>query len=165
MGLYPETIDWKTGIEWNQTYSVAPGLNLAHAGESFQTSIGSGGVILLWASYGADYGNVTTEENPITYYGINAETGDLMWKKDIMNLPGFPSIGTFGGAGDGVFTVHKLATQEWYGYDVRTGDLLWGPVCTYKNDWDSFSASVIGTFAYGKFFPGGIWADTLSVLM
>ena len=84
------------------------------------------------------------------------EEGQLLW---IKNQP-WPSGNVtliHGPGGEGVYTIFGKETIQWYAYDTKTGNLLWGPtdsetaLHSYKRyeDWSSI--------AYGKLISGDFW--------
>src|SRR4030067_2369810 len=42
--------------------------------------------------------------------------------------------------------------MQWYGYDLDTGEKIWGPTAS-QDQWDFYSSR--GEIAYGKLYSGG----------
>ena len=81
--------------------------------------------------------------------------GTLLWKKTYTN-PDPDTILVMGEASleDGVYNIYTSETRAWRGYDIDTGELLWGPTPS-QHAWDMVYAAQLTDFAYGKFFSCG----------
>ena len=77
----------------------------------------------------------------------------LLWNKTLTNpLYGQNVTLTNGGSGfaysfdDQVFCIFVKETQQWFGYSLATGNILWGPT-TSMGAWDMYGGSGTGTSA------------------
>ena len=97
-----------------------------------------------------------------TWIGYDKETGAKLWSAEL-NRPQYP-----GGAyrslastlspervHDGVYAEFVRETMQWYGYDVQTGQLLWGPTEPYGNDWGYYAGYTGRLGAYGNLYSAG----------
>ena len=85
--------------------------------------------------------------------------GEQMWKKEYTKPPGNVSIRLFAASvEDNVFVIYVKETRTMYGYDLDTGDLLWGPT-EPEGDWNMYTitSGSMGypAVAYGKLYWGG----------
>ncbi len=55
----------------------------------------------------------------------------------------------------GVFTTFVKELMVWYGYDVFTGNQIWGPTDPYPDAWGVYQPYADATYGYGMFYPGG----------
>ncbi|MCW4015113.1 MAG: PQQ-binding-like beta-propeller repeat protein [Candidatus Bathyarchaeota archaeon] len=103
-------------------------------------------------------------EDPVTVWAIslNPETrGQLLWMKDYSAPEGF--LTRLMGPVDAetrVFTMNDKETMQWLGYDLDSGDLLWGPVgqtraLNYYPTIGMGSSGQAGFVAYGNLYVGG----------
>ena len=82
------------------------------------------------------------------------QQGQQLWKQDYAQPPIKNSTLRMGGASleDGIFTLNCKNTRQWYGYDLDTGALVWGPTDSQP----AYDMYGMGTdIAYGKLFSGG----------
>ena len=119
---------------------------------------------------------ITLEDNPsIRVIGedvIYAQTGDTwiaydrwtgakLWSAELTR-PEYPA-GTYRGAAtltpysihDEVYAEFIRETMQWYGYDIRTGQLIWGPSDPYTDDWGYYSGYTSRLGAYGNIYAAG----------
>ena len=87
--------------------------------------------------------------------------GTLMWTKSIQVPAGNITLqlGTVDPT-NRIFFVSTKETRQWYGYDLDTGNLKWGPVgdtrsFNYYPTIGSGGVAQIGYVAYGKLYVGG----------
>jgi outer membrane protein assembly factor BamB len=87
--------------------------------------------------------------------------GSLLWTKNIQVPSGNITLqlGTVDTA-NRMFFVSTKETMQWYGYDIDTGNLKWGPVGSprsfnYYPTIGSGGVAQIGYVAYGKLYVGG----------
>jgi hypothetical protein len=139
------SIAWSAGIEWtvpcNFTIAGASTGNLAIGARTPE-------VILLrtaptLVSQAAAGYQITA--------GIDARTGRLLWGPLNQTIPAYQDIG-FLTARDGVYILHNKDTNEAYGYSLKTGQPLWGPVQLPGNAWSSIARGA--EIAYGNVY---IW--------
>jgi hypothetical protein len=87
------------------------------------------------------------------------QRGQQLWKKEYTKPPGNTSIRLFAVDYDSkVFVTYVKETMQMYGYDLGTGDLLWGPT-EPEGDWNMYTITS-GSMgypitAYGKLYWGG----------
>ena len=141
-----KTLNWQTGIQWNVTVPSVPGQTIARITPD---------VIIA---------SVTTDTTLNTYkhMGYSTKTGERLWIQDRTNLPvGFTTTnlgGSFasgiGPTGEGVYTIFTMATMQWWGYDISTGNQLWGPTEAYTNAWGMYAWGLgnPAIIAYGKLY-------------
>jgi hypothetical protein len=136
--------DWRNGVQWNVT--------IANVTSQAVEKI-SGNTIWVRSSV------LATSTTPnVVDIGYSTIDGHMMWMQnrtgDQANtiVPG--TYAAFGGAGfaagDGVYVVFNMYTMQWYGYDLNTGNYLWGPTKPYTNDWDIYND--ISYIAYDKLY-------------
>ena len=87
------------------------------------------------------------------------QEGTLLWTKNYIKPPGNLTLRLSGASlKDKVFVAFAKETRQYYGYDLDSGDLLWGPTAS-EGDWNMYNAATgtMGTpaFAYGKMYMGG----------
>jgi hypothetical protein len=97
----------------------------------------------------------------ITYWALSLKPGregQLMWMKNIPAPPNNITMVTESAA-EGVFISSYKETMQWLGYDMETGDLLWGPTPPEAEPFGYYSWTTGGmntnAIAYGKFFSSG----------
>jgi outer membrane protein assembly factor BamB len=139
------TYNWATGLMWNVSIPRITGQTWTQFGD---------GVIITTAAF--------REANPPvrTVAGYDANTGANLW---IMNLTDYtirPQY-NFSPISEGCFAWFKQETTEWYGFNARTGQQIWGPTEPYEDSFGMYSASFRGAgapnpqVAYGKIFSAG----------
>jgi hypothetical protein len=134
------TFDWRTGIQWNVSVPDVPGTQ--------RISTTSTDVIYASVSFTLDNGLVVAEE--MAYSLKKGEEGQVLWGP--INRTAQPSL-RVGYMQEGVLVEYVKETMQWYGYDIYTGDLLWGPTEPYKDAWDMYYS--FDNIAYGKLFHKG----------
>jgi outer membrane protein assembly factor BamB len=136
--LLGATLDWKDGIEWNVTIPDVFGLQLP---------INSGGCstsdTLVARSVLSEVPSIATD---VAY---SLTTGEQLWVQERAELPSRQP----GPVGDGVYTDYVKETMQWYGYDIKTGNLVWGPSEARNSTWGIFARDVGA--AYGRLYQGG----------
>jgi outer membrane protein assembly factor BamB len=143
--LMQMAMDWNKGIQWNvtvQSYSQSvPGSTAL----SYQTikKIASG-VILA-----TTVGSWSIPYDFEMEMGYSATDGHLLWAT---NRTGPISWNTLQGspAGEGVYTEFHPETMSWYGFDLNTGNKLWGPTESYPEAFGVYSWQA--RIAYGTLF-------------
>ena len=139
------SIQLVTGIMWNVTIPRFTGQTWTQYGD---------GVIITTAA--------TRETNPPvrTLAGYDANTGANLWIKNITDYTIRPQY-NLSPISEGVFAWFKQETTEWYGFNARTGEQIWGPTEHYADSFGMYSASFRGAgapnpqVAYGKIFTAG----------
>ena len=118
------TLDSKVGIQWNVTVKpMIPGQSILQVTDVIYTSNSLG----LFGS-------------PTSIAGYDKNTGAHIWTSDLQIPANLPSVAPAQNIVDGVFTEYVKETKQWYGYDVKTGQLKWGPTEAYKSDWAMYNA-------------------------
>jgi outer membrane protein assembly factor BamB len=112
---------------WNVTIPDLPGLS----NPSIVTVIPGDLILGTSSSFPMLGGILSLTEDPITMWAISdkPETrGQLLWIKDYPAPPNMltPTLGPVD-EDTRVFTMSDVQTFQWYGYDLDTGNLLWGP--------------------------------------
>jgi outer membrane protein assembly factor BamB len=137
------TLNWTTGIEWNVTVPRRDG-----AGFYLGYPESTGDVIFAYSgsiATGGGYQNFTL----VAYDKNNGR--ELWWKNitDPLNPSGSQPYLFFGPARDGIFTIFRRQSMEWYAFRASTGEQIWGPSKAYESAWDQYA---YGNIAYGKLF-------------
>jgi outer membrane protein assembly factor BamB len=104
----------------------------------------------------------TVNYNPyITYWAISLKPtslGKVLWMKNIASPP---SNMTFmsESAAEGVWIMTYKETMQWLGFDMHTGEKLWGPTPPEAEPFGYFSWTTGGMntnpIPYGKYFSAG----------
>ena len=136
-----KTIDWANGVQWNVTIPQLPGL-----GPSI-TNINEG---IIYARSTIDAIGAYLPST-VCDAGYNATTGQQLW---VQNRTTKPSR-TPGPMAEGVFTEWIPEEMAWYGYDIYTGNQLWGPTEPYNNAWGFYMSFNTDPIAYGKLYAAG----------
>ena len=126
------TLDFEKGWQWNVAVPDVPGV------QSIST-IGSGVI----------YARASLPDGSVVDMGYDTENGQELWTKTRGVLPSR----TAGPNGMGVYTEYVKETMTWYGYDVYTGEQIWGPTEAYTNGWGMYSGGMAGgtnSIAYDK---------------
>ena len=146
-------IDWNVSINYKSLSSTFPSSTSIQAVEYGDLILGRNGSLSSTTSY-SPY---------VTYWAISLKPetlGNVLWMK---NIPAPPNNMTLisRAAAEGVFIMQYKETNQWLGYDMHTGDLLWGPTKSELdyNPYSYFSTTVtvttVQSLAYGKFFSFG----------
>jgi len=102
--------------------------------------------------------------DPVTVWAISLKPenrGDLLWSQDYPAPEGFLTrqLGPVD-ADTRVFTMNDKETMQWLGYDLDSGDLIWGPVGETR-DFNYYptigmgGSGQAGFVAYGNLYVGG----------
>jgi hypothetical protein len=123
------TLDWRKGIQWNTTIPSAPGASISRIG---------GGVVIARAV-------LSMAPATVEQIGYSANTGQQIW---VYNATGDEATtGSMAGPtatiGSGVYAIYRQETMQWYGYDINTGNKLWGPTTPYPNAWGMYMTNGI----------------------
>jgi hypothetical protein len=147
-----ETVDGNKGYSWNVTIPTVPGSISGVLDDRVIGAYFSGGTYT--------YGIYGVSEYSLWSLSLKPESrGQLLWRKDYPSPPVLNATIQMGPADPeaGVFTMSIKETLEWYGYDINTGNQLWGPT-EPQASLDMYERGR-GTTAYGKLFScsyGGI---------
>ena len=107
-------------------------------------------------------GDVIYAQAGNTLFGYNRWTGAKLWSAELKQ-PEYPPGAYRSSAStltpyrihDDVYAEYLKETMQWYGYDVRTGNLLWGPTESYESDWGYYSGYTGRIGAYGNLYSSG----------
>ncbi len=141
-----QTLDWRTGLEWNVTETPHP--------DPFPETISkiswSDGVILAntLSTFGA------SPQNWVLDIGYNTTTGAQMWVQNRtlpINMEGFS---LYQAMGSGVYIEFIKNDLTFYCYNLFTGDKVWGPTVPFANDpgADLATFALYSSIAYGKLY-------------
>jgi outer membrane protein assembly factor BamB len=134
--------NWTDGIQWNVTVpDVAGAQSIAKMDDE-----------VIYARSTLQ----STPTNIVCDVGYDAKTGAQLW---VQNRTEQPSR-TTGDMHNGVFIEYVKETMVWYGYNAKTGSLMWGPTEPRESGWGvyytggtSLGGPGAGAFsAYGKFY-------------
>ena len=99
--------------------------------------------------------------NPYTMYAISLklnQRGQLLWSKSystpFVNATIDPGYGMVIDPENRVFALPVMQTRQWYGYDLDSGNPLWGPTDS-QPDYDLYRMYPLTTAVNGKFYAGG----------
>ena len=139
------TYNWSNGVMWNVSIPKISGQTYTVFGD---------GVLITTAAF--------REATPPvrTIAGYDANTGANLW---VINVTDYTirSQYNLSPISEGVFAWFKQETTEWYGFNARTGQQIWGPTEPYADSFGMYSASFAGAgvpnpqVAYGKIFTAG----------
>jgi len=137
--------DWRSGIQWNVTESVIPGY-----GNPSLAVVGEGSVIAT-----------VTNSTLLTtmFIGYDATTGTELWRTPIKGNQGLGSSGHI--LRNGVLAVYVQELLGFYGVDIKTGQVLYGPTKPFENPFGLYSSSSLGlgfdnpNIAYDKLYYVG----------
>ena len=97
-----------------------------------------------------------------TFIGYDKDTGAKLWSATLNRVdypPGaYRSLASTlspYSIHDGVYVEFVKETMQWYGYEVKTGQLLWGPTESYDNDWGYYNGYTGRIGAYGNVYNAG----------
>jgi len=140
-------LEWSAGIEWNKTIPAASGSPQAISKIDTQNWI-----ILASSTINTVEIAPGSRDTPNAIYqqiGYDATTGEQLWVVNrTENLGDRPYLGQ--NVLDGIYTMYVRETMTWYGFDIKTGNNLWGPSEPYTNAWGMYSTGTIS--AYGNLY-------------
>ena len=142
------TVDGTKGYSWNVT---AP-TNLGSISTVVQDLFNNPALIL--GTNGVTAFQYGVSSYSVWALNINQSLGQLMWKKDYSQPPVLNATITMGPASlaDGIFTVRLKENLQWYGYNLNTGELAWGPSAASEM-FDLYGLG--GNIAYGRLYAIG----------
>jgi hypothetical protein len=117
------TYDWNISLSWLNTITPVPTIVAGWAGDR---------VILRSGTTPS-----ATSQTPYTYYAVNLNAstgtvGSMIWSKTLQPPAGNITVSYCGPANsdptNGVFVEFYKETMQFVGYNLNTGDKLWGPV-------------------------------------
>lgn len=144
-----QTFDATKGIEWNVTLpSGLPSVPARSTPIVLEDRI-IGSTATLFQQ--------KTEDTPVTSWGISLKPGnegDLLFKTVWQPPPGDLSVGlSAASVEDGIFTIWSKEERASYGFDINTGEYVWGPTPS-QAQLDIFG--IENYIAYGKLFSVGM---------
>jgi hypothetical protein len=139
----PTTVNYTKGAQWNVT--VPTTLNGLAISPALSISKISSDVILLRSAP-----NIVTQSSAgyAVEAGFDSLTGAQLWITN-RTIPRYQSM-TVLCARDDVYVTHNQDTNEAYGFSLKTGDQLWGPVALKGNALSTLMRS--GDIAYGRVY-------------
>lgn len=149
-------LNWNTGVQWNVTVQTYPGEAIA--------SVNSG--IILASTLTGVFSYFAPQRYAIEV-GYSATTGQQLWMQN-RTLPSGPTTGylySLGPMANGIYTVYDSLAEQWYAYDVNTGNKVWGPTIPDTDPWGSEASASNSQIAYGilyGFAPDGVHAFNLT---
>ena len=87
--------------------------------------------------------------------GYSAIDGSLLWGPVNRTLTPWTNV-PLGPAGEGVYTEYTCQSMTWTGYDLKTGQKLWGPTQPYSNVWGYYDNEAKGVIGYGNLYTWSI---------
>ncbi len=158
-GSLASRYDYNVTIPWRNTMTSSVTQVAAFAGDimlCYNGTLPNGGSP---ASFGAPL-----SWTPYTYFAVNLNAskgtvGSVIWSNTINAPPN--NITVFAGGVDaqsGVFVESYKETAQWVGYDLRTGQKLWGPTepqTTLDYYGTDFGGILNGQMAYGNLYSCG----------
>ena len=151
--------DWNVSIPWRNTMSSAPTVVAAYDEDIMLCYSG----ILPTGDSPSTFGRPISDD-PYTYFAVNLNPskgalGSVLWEKTYQAPSGGITVFISGADPEtGVFVESYKETMQWVGYNLRTGERMWGPTGGstsfdyYGND---FGGSSLVFFAYGNFYFSG----------
>ncbi len=161
----PNRFDWNVSASWRAGMTGTVNVVNAFLGDIL---LGINGTISVADPGYTMYGGWGENPNPYTMWAINLNAsrgtvGSLIWIKTYTPTPTYTPVIIRSETVDSesrVFTMYMKETMEWYGYNLDTGEKIWGPVANLR-DYDTFSGSVntenTGSHhvAYGTLYVSG----------
>jgi outer membrane protein assembly factor BamB len=142
---FPRTHDWSRGIQWNVTVPDLEG-EQQFLGYAEPATINDEVLIATtWKFMTGDF------DGKITDVAYSAKDGHQLWYQNRTVPSGATSFNAKGPVMNGIYCVFIKETMQWYGYDLDTGELVWGPSEAYKNAWGMYGGAS-ATAAYGNFY-------------
>jgi outer membrane protein assembly factor BamB len=150
-----KTVDAKTGYMWNVSIpnDLVGTINYVLLDENGKPD-------RILGSNGLNTPGYTGDVDNFTLWSLNlklGQEGQLLWSKFytapyrnvIMTMAQCPAS-----VKEGIFTLYCAETREWFGYNLNTGEKVWGP-SEQQGAWDIFYETS-GAIAYGKLYSAGV---------
>jgi len=153
----PSNYDWNVSIPWRntmtRTFAVVDAFcnDVMLCREGDLTGMGN-------------RGSATDPGIPYSYFAVNLNPskgtiGSVLWKNTVDPAPG--NISLIAGTVDPntrVFTESYKETMQWVGYNLDTGQKLWGPTASQAalDYYGYFFPGLTGVPAYGKLYCSGM---------
>jgi hypothetical protein len=151
--------DWNKTISWRNTMTSALTPVIAYAGDMMLCYNGS----LPNGGSPAAFGRAPSSA-PYTYFAINLNeskgtVGSILWWETLNAPPGNVTVFITGiDQQTNVFVEYYKETMQWVGYNLRTGDKMWGPTdsqCALDYYGSDFGGIMTGQLAYGNLYSCG----------
>jgi outer membrane protein assembly factor BamB len=156
-----KTVNMSQAYSWNVTIPDLPGLATPTIMKVIPDVLLFGRSTELQGHSSTNRGVYDTPD-PYTFWVISLKPdsrGELLWIKNYAAPP--DKLTVLVGPVDaetGVFTLYYRETMQWFGYDIYTGDQLWGPTPS-ESAWNYYSGTSgalrTDTIAYGKLYSTG----------
>jgi len=133
-------LNWKDGVQWNVTVQTYPGEAIA--------SVNSG--IILASTLTSVMSYFGTQSSTVEI-GYSSTTGQQLWIQN-RTLPSGPTTGylySLGPMVNGIYTAYDALGEQWYAFDVNTGNKIWGPTTADPDPWGSEGSASSSQIAYG----------------
>jgi outer membrane protein assembly factor BamB len=133
-------LNWNTGVQWNVTVTTYPGEAIA--------SVNSG--IILASTLTSVMSYFGTQSSTVEI-GYSSTTGQQLWIQN-RTLPSGPTTGylySLGPMVNGIYTAYDALGEQWYAFDVNTGNKIWGPTTADPDPWGSEGSASSSQIAYG----------------
>ena len=103
------------------------------------------------------YGDVIYASSGNTWFGYDRWTGVKLWSTDVTkaSYPEAAQVGSKLDPGTEILVEFVRDTMQWYGYNVRTGNQVWGPTEPYSNAWGYYQVWADYMTANGKLYATG----------
>jgi len=141
-------LDWNAGVQWNVTVTTYPGEAIA--------SVNSG--IILASTLTSVLSYFGTQSYTVEI-GYSSTTGEQLWIQN-RTLPSGPTTGylySLGPVVNGIYVARDALAEEWYAFDAKTGNKIWGPTEADPDPWGSIGSASSAAIAYGSLY--GLAAD------
>ena len=148
--------DWNVSIPWRNAIT-----------DSFSVGVAWGSDIMLCYEGALPCGGSPAafgrppSSTPYTYYGINLNPdegalGRVLWEETYTAPPGNITVFLSGSDPEaGVFVESYKETRQWVGYNLRTGQKIWGPTesqTSFDYYGDDFGGVLNAQLAYGRLY-------------
>jgi len=136
-------LNWKDGVQWNVTVQTYPGEAIA--------SVNSG--IILASTLTSVMSYFGTQSYTVEI-GYSSTTGQQLWIQN-RTLPSGPTTGflySLGPMVNGLYTAYDALGEQWYAFDVNTGNKVWGPTVADPDPWGSEGSASGSIIAYGNLY-------------
>jgi outer membrane protein assembly factor BamB len=151
------TIDWQDGNQWTVPIAsdisgvpILGGLSLAKI-DSDVVLMTAGTSVIGGVPGGSQLGYRID-------VGYSAADGHLIWGPINRTLTPWTNVVTsFGSsAGDGVYVEYTNQLMTWTGYDITTGQKLWGPTAPNNSSWAYYDFTAPSVIGYGNLYTFGL---------
>lgn len=157
--------DWNVSASWRNGMPGTVTVIRAFLGD---VMLGINGTLSAGDPSYIMYGGWGSAPNPYTMWAINlnasrGEIGRVLWMTTYLPTPDYAAVILRPETVDPVnrvFTMYMKETMDWYGYNIDSGEQMWGPWRDPRS-FDTFGGSVntenTGTHhvAYGNLYVGG----------